>query len=246
MKMHLWVMLIFTIVACEIKEEVIDYYPNGKVKIKGQLVDGVRHGIFLEYYSSGKLKFKEPWIRGKVNGPFEEYSPKGKIHKKGIVKDNKLVEEIYFFETGEVHKIQKYDKDGYIETVEKYRENGERDSIAYPYLEIHDVKVGDTATFRIRIVNLSNPLDSLFRSGELFDSGELIITSGFDTTRTDKVLKDTLATIHSKDGLTFQYKFNPHRLGENYVYGQLILEKNRGKTTDVQLHKFVTRYSVYN
>ena len=48
-------MLIFITISCENKEEVIDYYPNGNVKIKGQLLDGVRHGVFTEYYASGKL-----------------------------------------------------------------------------------------------------------------------------------------------------------------------------------------------
>ncbi|MFI5132285.1 MAG: hypothetical protein ACHQFX_19940 [Chitinophagales bacterium] len=37
----------------------------------------------------------------------------------------------YFFETGKVHKIYIYDKDGYIEAAEEYKENEERDSIAY-------------------------------------------------------------------------------------------------------------------
>ena len=99
--------------------------------------------------------------------------------------------------------------------------------------------------FKSRIVNVLNPLNSLFNSGELFDSGELIITSGFDTTKTDEVLKDTIAIIHSNDGLSFEYKFRPQRVGENYVYGQLILKKNKGKITDVQLHKFRTSYSVF-
>ena len=240
MKKHLWVILIFITVACENKKQVVEYHPNGKVKSKTELLDGVMHGIFLEYDSTGSLKFKEHWKNGVLDGPFEEYFPNGKVSRKGILKNNKLVETTFFFESGKVKGVHQYDEEGYKYSAQNYKENGERDSVAYPYQEVHDVKIGDIATFKSRMINVLNPLDSLF------DSGELIITSGFDTTKTDEVLKDTIAIIHSKDGLGFEYKFKPQHLGENYVYGQLILKKNRGKTTDVQIHKFATHYSVDN
>ncbi len=238
MKGFKYLVLIFIMISCVKKEELVEYYPNGKVKIKGELLDGKRHGVFLEYYNTGKLKFKETWDNGQVNCPFEEYSPHGNIHKKGIVKNNVLVEETYFFESGVIEKIQEYDEDGYISTVRRYKENGVRDSTAYPHLEVRNVRLGDTAILKSRLVNV------LSQGSPQFDTGALIITSGFVSTTSGDIPKDTIATIYSKDGLTFDYKFKPTHVGENILYGQYVFKKNRGKTSTVTVHQFSTSFSV--
>lgn len=46
--------------------KIKEYYPEGKLKMKGILLDSLKHGDWFYYRTSGKLEKHERWKRGKI------------------------------------------------------------------------------------------------------------------------------------------------------------------------------------
>lgn len=49
-------------------EEVLEYFPNGNVKLKGKLVDKAKNGEWEEYYENGNLKRSVSYSDGVKDG----------------------------------------------------------------------------------------------------------------------------------------------------------------------------------
>ena len=68
-----------------------EYYQNGQVEVKGNLVDGKREGKVVRYYESGRVKLEKNHVNNLLNGKFVEYYENGIIKDEDIYKDSECV-----------------------------------------------------------------------------------------------------------------------------------------------------------
>lgn len=79
------------------KSEVVKYYPNGKMRIKGMLYDGKRHGKWIYYYENGFLWSEGMFHYGKRDGYSLLFYDNGKKMVSGEYENDKPVEDWHFF-----------------------------------------------------------------------------------------------------------------------------------------------------
>lgn len=83
----------------------IEKYPNGNIKIEGDIVNGIRQGNWISYYENGNKWSECDYDFGEKNGIYRTFYPNGnpKIH--GIYKKNKKVDVWFFYnEKGQFEK----------------------------------------------------------------------------------------------------------------------------------------------
>jgi TonB family protein len=71
----------------------IEYYPNGKVKAKGDYISESKYGLWVYYDSTGKKTKEKNYVRNFVSGWYVDYYPNGKVRYKakcqyGIPRDS--------------------------------------------------------------------------------------------------------------------------------------------------------------
>lgn len=66
-----------------IKEAVINYYPNGKLKLEGNTVNGNPHGVWRYYYENGFVWSEGKFKHGVRDGSSTLYYESGKKHMQG-------------------------------------------------------------------------------------------------------------------------------------------------------------------
>lgn len=230
--------IILMVLSCGNKEHVYQYYVDGKIKIDAEVVNRKRNGVLLEYYGDGTLKSRQYWENDMLNGPFIDYYPDGKIFRKGHLENFEMVEMTFYYRTGGISEVQHYDLSGDIFNAERYKEDGMRDSIPFPFLYILNsdtIKKGDTGVLKCKILNT---IDTAFKSDKF------IVTSAFDSSsKTGTRIKDTLDVIYPRNNL-FEYKFDTNNPGVNTIYGELIFRKDRDDKILVMSHKFGYPYYV--
>ena len=64
-------------------EKVLEYYPDGKKKLEGELVNGERHGIWKYYYKNGFLWSEGKYWYGARKGYSTVYHENGKKKLEG-------------------------------------------------------------------------------------------------------------------------------------------------------------------
>lgn len=212
-------LILLIISACQQKKIEYKYYSNGNIKTETELKGGKKHGMFIEYYESGMLKSKQEWRDGELNGHFEDYFLSGKVKTLGTFKNSRLSEMTDYFENGNVFQRYKIDSEGSVVDIERYLEDGSRDSIAYPYtyiVEGDSVNYGDSITFKCVLFNVISPT---------FKNGKLVILSKWNSVpNTGRSLTDTLAIISAVDECTYSYKLVAVQNGQNNIYGQLVFD----------------------
>ena len=52
-------------------EDIENYHPNGKLKVKGMLVNGKEEGLWTEWYETGQKKSEGTFKNGKLVGKKE-------------------------------------------------------------------------------------------------------------------------------------------------------------------------------
>jgi antitoxin component YwqK of YwqJK toxin-antitoxin module/Tfp pilus assembly protein PilF len=100
-------------VELEFKEYLVDgprtlYYPNGKVYVAGQRLNGDEHGEKKIYYPDGKLMKEENYVEGKLHGLIKLYNQNGVL----------LFEQNYYL--GSLHGSSKYYTAGKLTTTYNY------------------------------------------------------------------------------------------------------------------------------
>ncbi|WP_162903183.1 toxin-antitoxin system YwqK family antitoxin [Taibaiella koreensis] len=70
-------------------ENVVFYYPDGQVKLKGTTKDGKKEGVSYAYYESGKKRKENNWKNDIQIGKTTEWFENGVIDYKGQLKDGK-------------------------------------------------------------------------------------------------------------------------------------------------------------
>ena len=72
-------------------------YPNGNLKIKGDLVKGTRQGKWTAYYEDGKVWSENNYIDGKKNGETKSFYPNGNLRFLGHYKNDKRTNQWFFY-----------------------------------------------------------------------------------------------------------------------------------------------------
>lgn len=80
-----------------VKEEVVKHYPDGKIRIKGMLYDGKRHGKWTYYYDNGFLWSEGMFHYGKRDGYSLLFYKNGRKMVSGEYENDKAVGEWYFY-----------------------------------------------------------------------------------------------------------------------------------------------------
>ena len=63
------------------KHAWVDYYLSGKLRFKGNFINGKRHGPWERYYTNGKLNYKGNYVNGKQHGLWERYGANGELYE---------------------------------------------------------------------------------------------------------------------------------------------------------------------
>ena len=86
-----------------VKEGIWEFYFNGKLKIKENLVLGERNGETKIYFNSGELNSKSNYKNGLKNGYYKTYYKSGKLRSISSYKNNKRIgESKIFYENGNI------------------------------------------------------------------------------------------------------------------------------------------------
>ena len=85
-----------------------DYYDNGKKRIKGEIKNGLRMGLWQAWYENGNLWSECEYTDGKKNGKSVTYYENGLVRYSGFCKNDKDTGEwSYFDEKGNLVKSVK-------------------------------------------------------------------------------------------------------------------------------------------
>ncbi len=88
----------------EIHGQVVEYYPNNKVKVKLFYNKGKKHGPFEEFFSNGKLQAQGWYQDGLAQQRWLHYHPNGKIRSDEYFLNNQQVGSGYYYsQTGNLY-----------------------------------------------------------------------------------------------------------------------------------------------
>lgn len=76
--------------ANEMQGEYLEYFEDGKIKLKGIYDKGLMTGIWVEYHPNGKIKLTGNYINNKKEGTWTEFDENGKQIKKMRYKNGEL------------------------------------------------------------------------------------------------------------------------------------------------------------
>lgn len=109
------------------------WYGNGKVELKGQFVEGDRHGKWTWYFPNGKIKTEGEYLFGKKHGVWNSYFKNGKLNTVENYNLGELHgERIYYYYNGQMDnkvlyvngqqngKMYFYDEEGNIDHIRMY------------------------------------------------------------------------------------------------------------------------------
>ncbi|GGK83174.1 hypothetical protein GCM10011405_33750 [Rufibacter glacialis] len=125
--------------------------------MKGEVEDGKQDGLLLSYYESGALKSESYWEAGLQNGKSTVYHPNGQKRIevnmkndeydgifKGYSEEGRLIytanyckgklcgdEILYYYETGKLAQLNRYDETGSQFYGERYDTTGTREMAYY-------------------------------------------------------------------------------------------------------------------
>lgn len=125
-------------------ETDIGYHPNGKIKYKYSRVNGYRHGECIEYYKNGKIKLKRNYICVEcedgeyieyLHGEYIGYYENSQIkHKCNYVNGETHGEHIDYYVDGIIHRKVGYNYgEMHGEYIEYYENGNVKEKIDYHY-----------------------------------------------------------------------------------------------------------------
>lgn len=84
-------------------------YPDGQVKMEGNMQYGLREGKWVSFYENGMIWSETHFLKGQKNGPTTTWFPNGNKRYTGEFKnDNEFGTWIYYYENGKVAQEKKY------------------------------------------------------------------------------------------------------------------------------------------
>lgn len=87
-------------VETEITEKHQEFHPNGKIKIKGDVVKNLKQGKWESFYENGAKWSESNYLFGRRNGLYKTFYPNGKLKIHGSY-ENDQKSGIWFFYTEE-------------------------------------------------------------------------------------------------------------------------------------------------
>lgn len=101
--------LLFLFFGCSKNDQKKEYYPDGTLKVKGEIKEGKLNGEFQEYYENSNLKRSLHYASGLLNGVAIDYYPNGVVKRKYRYVNDTLDGKVeVFFENGDLNKIFEY------------------------------------------------------------------------------------------------------------------------------------------
>ena len=95
----------------EITEKHQEFYPNGKVKIKGDIVKDLKQGKWESFYENGTKWSESNYLFGKRNGIYKTFYPNGALKIHGVYENEKKIGLWFFYaENGKFEKEINFDK----------------------------------------------------------------------------------------------------------------------------------------
>ncbi len=93
-------------------EKHIEYHPNGKVKLQGDLVKGIRQNTWVSFYENGNNWSESNYLFGKKNGIYKLFYPNGILKVHGVY-ENDVKKGVWFFyrENGQFEKEIDFNKE---------------------------------------------------------------------------------------------------------------------------------------
>lgn len=87
----------------------ITYYPNGQLKMKGEVLQGKRHGIWTTWYENGMKWSENEYNLGALDGKTVSYYKNGQVHYIGYYRgDKKNGKWTFFDEQGTMTKEEEF------------------------------------------------------------------------------------------------------------------------------------------
>src|SRR5690554_6200515 len=99
LKNHLILILAFTVNFIQ-AQPITDYWEDGTIKTKGQLLDGERHGFWQKWHSNGSIEYEGSYKQGKSVGIWKYYCKHGFTEKITKWKEGKCYEIVDYFLSG--------------------------------------------------------------------------------------------------------------------------------------------------
>ncbi len=109
-------LILFSLLSCEsresesketkhLTEKHVELHPNGKVKIKGDIVKDLKQGKWESFYENGIKWSESNYLFGKRNGPYKVFYPNGKLKIHGGYENDKKKGVWFFYnENGQFQK----------------------------------------------------------------------------------------------------------------------------------------------
>ena len=116
-------LLTFILFGCENRREE-QFYPNGQLKLKVELINNRRSGLLTEYHETGKVKATSNWIEGQLHGEAIEYYENGSIWTiSNYVMGETDGKVTFYHEDGRLMEVQIYDDDNLIYFIRYDKDN---------------------------------------------------------------------------------------------------------------------------
>lgn len=193
-----------------------EYYPNGKLKVKGYFRGGMKNGEFFHYDTNGELEALITYSNDTLEGPFKVFYPNGKLKEITYFTKGKPDGWSYeYWENGKKKKALHFANiTGGSRTNQfiVFNEAGAviTDSSHFMTIDSRDtIRFGEEISFQFK-------LEAPFYRSE---SQMRILVGGFDnkyrlvdSTRTDTV---------DGEGLIARYTIRPKERGKQYIRGRL-------------------------
>ncbi len=84
----------------------VEYFENGKIRGKGELKDGLVHGLRIVYHENGNKSLERNYVYGVNNGVSIEYYPNGQVRQEVNFKNGKEDGTLKaFYENGQIKAV---------------------------------------------------------------------------------------------------------------------------------------------
>lgn len=92
-------------------EKFMEYHPNGKIKIQGDIVKGIRQNTWKSFYENGNNWSETTYLFGARNGIYKLFYPNGNLKVHGVYENDKKIGIWYFYnENGQFEKELDYNQ----------------------------------------------------------------------------------------------------------------------------------------
>ncbi|WP_299117046.1 toxin-antitoxin system YwqK family antitoxin [uncultured Winogradskyella sp.] len=96
------ILVVFVLFKAESQESFTNYFKDGSVSEKGQLLDGKRIGEYVSYHKNGEAKVIANYIDGFI------------VQKKEYSENGNIIASIYMLDGSDRLQVYKYDEEGNI------------------------------------------------------------------------------------------------------------------------------------